>query len=203
MTDKLIKCSKCRKGIFYIPEGYTMGIKITCISCKKSKSTKTKTTRRTASANYAKIKKGRRLDVHPTYSFKSPTEANFARIMNFLNLEWKYEERAFSFDGYKRKPHVYIMDFEIIGQKAPPPSGFEHHNLENGYYEIKGYMTPQSREKLRRLKRHYQEEFKRTRVVIYNKYKKQDIEFCDKVGYQHMFYDELTKIFQPLIPEWE
>jgi len=193
MANRAVKCSKCKKGIFYLPDGYTMDLKVECIACHKGTKTK-KRTRQTAAASYAKMKKGVRPDIHPTYSFRSATEANFARIMNKLGVSWKYEERAFSFSGYKTKPHVYIMDFEIT-------EGCE--KLPAGYYEIKGYMTPQSRQKLRRLKKCYPEEFSRTIVVLYNKYKKKDIEFCKKLGYKIMLYDQLTEEFSKEIPTWE
>ena len=201
MVKRAIKCSVCKKGIFYLPDGYDMDLKIECVDCykktklKPSKRKKTKV-RQTAAASYAKMKKGVRPDVHPSYSFRSATEANFARILQFINVQWKYEERAFMFDkfGYKTKPFLYVMDFELLSSTKEFPAG---------YYEIKGYMTPASRQKLRRLKKCYPEDFKRTIVVIYNKYKKKDIEFCEKLGYKYMLFDELTSKFESLIPTWE
>jgi len=202
MVAKLIKCSKCRKEIFYIPDGYTMGLKVQCVACHKNLST-TKKPRMTLSASYARMKKGKRIDIHPKYSFKSATEANFARILNFLNLDWRYEERAFTFDGYKTKPHVYIMDFEILGQLDTPPKGFKNHGFNPGYYEVKGYMKAESRKKLRRLKKHYEEEYKKTTIILYNKYKKVDMEFCIKLNYPYDLYDGLTKKYKEYIPTWE
>src|SRR4030042_5065724 len=118
---------------------------IFCPTCNKTKSKKAKKTKttNTASGNYSKTVKGKRLDVHPTYSFKSRTEANFARILNYFEAGWTYEERAFTFDGYKRKPHVYIVDFQInkIKKNDYIPS--------DCFVEVKGYMNGQSREKLR------------------------------------------------------
>jgi len=202
MTDRIVRCSKCNKDIFYIPNSYTMGIKIQCVSCHNNKPT-VKKRPMTLSASYARMKKGIRPDIHHKYSFKSATEANFARILNFLNLDWRYEERAFTFSGYKTKPHVYIMDFEIIGHKGSCPLGFEDHNFEIGYYEVKGYMRPESRKKLRRLKKHYKEEYEKTTVILYNKYKKADIELCQKLKYNYNLYDALTKKYKEYIPEWE
>lgn len=194
MANRVVKCSKCKKGIFYLPDGYKMDLKVICVVCHKGN--KTKKTRQTAAASYAKMKKGVRPDVHDTYNFRSATEANFARILEKLRIKWKYEERAFMFDkfGYKTKPFVYVMDFELLSGTKEFPAG---------YYEIKGYMTPQSRQKLRRLKKCYPEDFARTTVVIYNKYKKKDIEFCEKLGYKYMLFDELTDKFSPEIPTWE
>lgn len=200
MVQRAVKCFKCRKNIFYLPDGYKMDLKVECVECHrkaKTKTTKTtKTVKQTAAASYAKMKKGVRQDIHSSYSFRSATEANFARILEKLGVQWKYEERAFMFDnfGYKTKPFVYVMDFELLSGTKEFPAG---------YYEIKGYMTPASRQKLRRLKKCYPDDAAKTTVVIYNKYKKKDIEFCENLGYKYMLFDELTERFESIIPTWE
>lgn len=191
MTDIPIKCNKCRKTIFYIPNEYEMNIPIICINCHDGRKPAAP---RTATANFAKVRKGKRVDVHPTYSFRSATEANFARILNYLNLEWKFEERVFTFPDRKVRPFMYIMDFEIIKGCS---------EIKKGFYEIKGYMKAADRQKLRLLKKYYPNEFKETTVVIYNKYRKKDIKFVDQQGYKYLFYDKLTKQYQNLIPNWE
>jgi hypothetical protein len=189
-----IRCSQCRKIICYIPAIYSMNIPIVCVNCHKGTPKKRRTM--TLTESYTKMKKGIRKDIHPSYSFRSATEANFARILNFVKAKWKYEERVFNFYdyGYKSAPFVYIMDFEIIGKNKLFPAG---------YYEIKGYMDGQARKKLRRLKKHYPKEFKETTVVLYNKYKKKDIAFCQKLGYKYLLYDSLTQQFKGLIKNWE
>ncbi len=204
---KVVCCSKCGKELFYMADGYKMATKIICIECgnkkiaKAAKKPKTETkTRITAASNYARTKKGIRKDLHPTYSFKSATEANFARILEHLKIGWKFEERAFTFDGYKNKPHVYIIDFELIPTGA---SKGPKELLNCRWVEVKGYMDAMSRNKLRRLKKHYPEEAKNTVVVVYTRSKKKDIEFCEKLGYRYMCYDELAKEFEPQIPTWE
>jgi hypothetical protein len=195
MTDKPILCKKCKKKLFYLPIGYDMGIKVLCAECHEG-GPKEKEYKTPIQASYVKMKKGVRKDIHPTYNFKSATEANFARILNYLGLQWKYEERAFSFSEYKTKPHVYIMDFEILDSDGVI-------GLPAGFYEIKGYMTGSARQKLRRLKQNYKEEASRTTVVIYNKYKKEDIKFCESLGYKYMFFSDLTDKYSKLIPTWE
>lgn len=189
--DLPIRCSKCKKISFYLPKEYSINVAIVCVGCHGGKKTKIK---ETLSQKFQKIKKGIRKDIHSSYFFRSPTEANFARILQILNIEWKFEERNFSFAGYKRKPFMYIMDFEIIKGNKLFPSGF---------YEIKGYLNSNGRQKLRRLKKCYPEEFKITTLVIYTKYKKKDIEFAESIGLKYMFYDELTKKFSNNIPFWE
>jgi len=197
-----VKCKTCKKPVIYIPIDYEMNIPIECVPCGTGK--KKAKPKATLTANYARTRKGVRPDIHPTYCFKSATEANVARIFEYLGLKWKYEERAFTYmsiydnpKGYKTKPWVYVMDYEIFqadnGNSLFPP----------GFYEVKGYMDPMSRKKLLRLKLNYPEEFSRTTVILYNKYKKKDIEFCKKLGYRYLFYDELSKEFEGRIPTWE
>jgi hypothetical protein len=203
--SRVINCSKCGRELFYLPDSYKMSCKVICVDCGNKTPKKKrvgKAVKRTAVANYAKIKKGIRKDIHPTYMFRSPTEANFARILDFHGAQWKFEERAFTFDGYKTKPYVYIMDFEVTsGPKRKKKELLE--DLEPGFYEVKGYMNVQSRKKLRRLKMKYPNDAQKTTVIIYSKYNKKDIELCEKHGYRYMFYDVLTKHYEPLIPTWE
>ena len=119
--------------------------------------------------------------------------------MTYLGLNWKYEERAFTFDGYKTKPHVYVMDFEILAhRKRKIPEGFKP-----GWVEVKGYMDARSRNKLRRFKKNYPEDAAKTTIVIYSQYKKKDIEFCQKLGFNYIFYDVLTKEYADKVPNWE
>lgn len=188
-----VKCSKCKRIIFYMSKAYRMDTDVVCPSCHVGRAPKKTTT--TASENYSKTRKGIRPDVHHKYSFKSATEANFARILNYIGCRWQYEERAFTFDGYKTKPHVYIMDFQITsgGTKELPV----------GFYEIKGFMTSASRQKLRRYKKHHPEEAANTTVVVYSKYKKKDVEFCKSLGLRVDFYDRLSQKYAPLISTWE
>ena len=203
---KIVSCSKCGTDIFYMPSNYEMSVEVLCLDCvenkPRKKRRKRKATRVTAASNYTRVKGGVRKDVHPTYYFRSPTEANFARILQYHSIDYKFEERSFSFIGYKTGPHVYIMDFEILSlprkHKNEAPEG-----LVPGFYEIKGYMDGKSRNKLRRLKKHYPDEHSRTCVVVYDKYRKKDMAFCDKQGYRHMIYGEMAKKYKELIPGWE
>lgn len=199
--SRIVCCSICGRELFYLSDGYKMATKIICVECGDKKVAANvkpgSKTIKTAAGNFARTKKGIRKDIHPTYNFKSATEANFARILKHLGIPWAYEERAFTFEGYKTKPHVYIMDFEIRGRKKLPDG------LEQGWIEVKGYMDARSRNKLRRFKKQYPEDAAKTTIVIYNKYKKKDIEFCEKQGFKYLFYDELTKKYADKIKGWE
>lgn len=195
-----IRCTKCKTAIGFMPTGYTIDIDILCIECNGGKKRKKSKTKRTASGNYSKVKGGVRPDIHPTLYFRSPTEANIARLLNHLNIQWKFEERSFSFHGYKTKPFVYIMDFEVtkIDNRKTLPDGFSP-----GFIEVKGWMNPASRQKLRRLKKQFPDEASKTTVIIYDKYRKKDIEFCKKLGYKYNFYDVLTKEYKDKVEGWE
>lgn len=194
VVNKSVSCSKCGKKVFYIPSTYAMNIPIVCVECHKGVKPNKSNNIQTVSGMYARVKKGKRIDIHPTYSFKSATEANFARILNLLGLEWRYEERVFTFPDRKRKPFLYIMDFEIIkGNDRFFP----------GFYEVKGFMNSESRNKLTLLKKVHPVEAAKTTVIVYTKYRKKEIDFCQKKGYKVFCYDELTKEFSPQIKTWE
>lgn len=195
----IVKCSKCKKQLFYLNDKYKMACPIVCIECGSKNPVRKKRRRPTATANFAKIKAGVRKDVHSTYYFRSPTEANFARILEYIGAKWKFEEKTFDFTrfGYQRKPFIYIMDFEVTSSKRLPDG------LKSGWIEVKGRMDSTSRNKLRRLKKCYPEEAARTTVVVWSKYKKKDIEFCKRLGYNYLLYDSLREKYEPKIPTWE
>jgi len=200
-------CKQCGQPLFFIPQNYQMGVEVTCIPCateirhrKRKLKTPVQAEKRTAVGNYARVKKGVRKDIHPTYSFRSATEANVARLLTYLGVTWRFEERSFTFDGYKNKPHIYVMDFQIdkIDKRKQCPA-----EITEGFLEVKGWMNPESKQKLRRLKKHYPAEAANTTVIIYDHYRKKDIEFCQKTGYKFLFYDVLTKEYATKIENWE
>lgn len=191
-----IKCNLCHKHAVYVP-AKNKDIEVVCLMCGgKTKKTVKKTVKtiRTASSNYANVKKGKRLDIHPTYSFRSATEANFARILQYLKQDFKFEERVFTFDGYKNRPFLYIPDFELTKNSKKFPKG---------WYEIKGWMDTKSRQKLKRFKKHYPEEASNLTVIVYRKSDRAATEFCKKLGVKILFWDQLSKEYKLLIPKWE
>lgn len=196
---KEVYCKKCGKALFYIPDGYEMSIKVLCIDCGNNKrSSKKKQKQRTAVDNYVRIRKGKRLDVHPTYCFRSPPEANFARLLSYLGkIDWKFEERVFTFaqEEYQRGPWQYIPDFEV--KKS------SHKIFTPGFYEIKGWMNPESRSRLRRFRKHYPKEAAKMTVILQRKSEKKATKFCIKNGFRVMYIDELAKEYAEHIPTWE
>lgn len=198
-----VRCSKCKSTIGFLPDEYELGVGMLCYECnsgKKKRRKKKTPVVRTATAGYAKVKGGIRPEIHPTYFFRSATEANVARLFDYLGVTWKFEERTFTFDGYKTKPWLYIMDFEIVkldGRKKAPDG------LRTGWVEVKGWMNGSSRQKLRRLRKRYPKDADKTTVILYRKGNKKDIEFCEKLGYSYLFYDVLTKEYSDKIKGWE
>ena len=193
-----IKCSKCGKDLFFLPVGYDMAFTVVCVECETKTDSKKKASPappvRTATANFARTKKGPRLDVHPTYSFRSATEANVARIFEYSKVQWNYEQRVFTFADRKVRPFQYIPDFEIVKGTVP---------FSPGWYEVKGWMDSESRGKLRVFKQKYPEEAARMTIILYRSGEKKNIEFCKNLGYRVLFFDQLTKEFAPIIPTWE
>lgn len=190
--NKKIRCKTCNEPLFYLPATYTMGVDIECCNCADGKK-KSKKTVRTAAANYAKTRKGKRPDLGDDV-FRSATEANFARILAKKGVEYKFEQRTFFFHDYKVKPFQYTPDFQIDKGDDEFPAG---------WYEIKGYMDGPSKSKLKRFRINYPEEAAKMIVVLYRQSDKKAIAFCKQQGYRYMFYDVLTKKYAAEIPTWE
>jgi len=45
--------------------------------------------------------------------FRSSWEANFARILNFLNINWEYEKKRFKLDNNSYCPDFYLSDYNL------------------------------------------------------------------------------------------
>jgi hypothetical protein len=189
--QKKVKCTKCGTPLFYLPNGYTMSFSVLCIRCEEGKPKKNPV--QTATQKFSRTKKGKREDLGDNV-FRSAMEANFARILNHLGIKYKFEERTFFFHNYKSRPYQYTPDFDISGSI----DGFE-----SGWYETKGWLDSQSRQKMRRFKKNYPEEAAKTVMVLYRKGDKKAIEFCQKTGYRYIFFDQLANKYAPYIPTWE
>jgi hypothetical protein len=92
---------------------------------------------------------GRREDLGGRY-FRSRWEANWARYLDFLvanradrTERWEYEPDTFTFP-VGRGTTSYTPDFKVWERGKPPV-----------YQEVKGWMDPQSRVRLRRMAQHY------------------------------------------------
>lgn len=103
-------------------------------------------------------KGGKRPDLGNVY-FRSSWEANWARYLNWLIeqgqvVRWEFEPDTFEFKSIKRGSRFYTPDFKVFN-----PSG----SIE--YHEVKGWMTPESKTKLKRMNRHYPE----VKIVLVDK----------------------------------
>ncbi len=99
---------------------------------------------------FGHARRGRRPDLGAP-CFRSSWEANYARYLTFLVqlgliARWEYEPETFVFPGVHFGPRLYTPDFKVT--------------LADGtvvYHEVKGWLDPESRCKLRRLRRCYPE----------------------------------------------
>lgn len=193
---KKVKCTKCSKPLFYLPAGYDMGVDIVCVECADGKSPKKKSTKKkvtqTASQRFANVRKGKREDLGDD-SFRSSSEANFARILKYLGVDYKFEQRTFFFHDYKVRPFQYTPDFEIVAN--------ENEFWSPGWIEVKGYMDSASRNKLKRFKKCYPEEAAKMTVVLHKN--KQAVEFCKKNDIRYVLYEDLMNQYKSVIDNWE
>lgn len=210
VAKSIVACDVCGTDLFYMASSYKMSTKVTCIACgskKGKRKRRRKTSVQSAASNYTRCRRGVRKDIHPTYCFRSASEANCARVFEYLGFEWTYELDEFMFDrwdsstgkGYKTPPYKYIMDFRV--KKAPKKAQKKYSlDLPVGYYEMKGYFDAKTRNKMRRYKKNHPDAFTKTIIILGTK---KDIEFCEKTGYKYIMYQDLVKLFEGVIPTWE
>lgn len=84
------------------------------------------------------------------YYFKSRWEVNFAAYLEWLRLkgqifEWSYESITYRFNGIKQGVVSYKPDFEVWETKSSKPI----------VYEVKGFMDPKSKTKLKRMAKYH------------------------------------------------
>ena len=121
-------------------------------------------------------KAGPREDLNDLF-FRSAWEANYARYLEWLKkkgeiFDWKYEPDTFWFFKIKRGVRSYKPDFKVWEKQDSKPY----------YIEIKGWMDPRSKTKLKRMAKYYPQ----IKIVI-----------VDRIQYR-----EIAK-WQRLIPGWE
>lgn len=88
---------------------------------------------------YSRCKGGTRLDLNQY--FRSSWEANIARILNYLCIEWKYEYKRFNFLEEKEGVLSYQPDFYLPKY--------------NKWIEVKGWMDEKSKRRLELFKKYY------------------------------------------------
>lgn len=103
------------------------------------------------------IQGGKRADLDSIY-FRCTWEANYARYLNQLEIEWRYEPKTFWFEGIKSGTVNYTPDFYLLD--------------EDKIVEVKGQWDGKSKTKLRRFRKYYPEEFAKLIVVTSDIYSK-------------------------------
>jgi hypothetical protein len=105
--------------------------------------------------------KGWRTVGHKRYYFRSLWEIQFAQTLEYykktFNIkDWEFEPETFAFpkDKYKAGPFYYLPDFKVY-----------ENNGKVTWYEVKGYMTKDSKKKLTRFKKHYPKE----KIIVISK----------------------------------
>ena len=88
---------------------------------------------------YSRCKGGIRQDLNQY--FRSSWEANIARILNQLNIEWKYEYKRFDFSKEKEGVLSYQPDFYLPKY--------------NKWIEVKGWMDEKSKRRLELFRKYY------------------------------------------------
>jgi hypothetical protein len=133
-------------------------------------------TSHTPGSIHPKGKGGKREDLGGLY-VRSRWEANWARYLNWLVAQgqisrWEYEPDVFEFVGIRRGTRFYTPDFKV-------------YNLDGTieYHEVKGWLTPGSKTKLKRMAKYHPN----VKVVL--------IEVT--------LYRSICKKMAPLIPCWE
>lgn len=81
--------------------------------------------------------------------FRSKWEANYALYLNFLIKQkqikkWEYEKDTFWFENIKRGIRSYTPDFKVF-----------NNDLSFEYHEVKGWMDPKSKTKIKRMAKYY------------------------------------------------
>lgn len=83
--------------------------------------------------------------------FRSKWEANYALYLNFLIrqkqiVRWEFEPQTFLFEKIRSGTRTYKPDFKVYKSDG----SFEFH-------EVKGWLDPQSKTKLKRMKKYFPE----------------------------------------------
>lgn len=130
-----------------------------------------------ATKMYSRAKRGIRGDIGDHF-FRSSWEANYARFLNLqfdrgIIAKWEYEVDTFWFEKIKRGMRSYTPDFKIWNKESD----------DSYYVEVKGWMDPKSKTKLKRMAKYYPQI---------------KIELVDQKAYR-----ELRRGYSGLIKGWE
>lgn len=103
---------------------------------------------------YSRCKGGYREDLN--HFFRSSWEANVARILNYLKIEWIYEFKRFYFENGDDGVMSYLPDFYLPQFDV--------------WIEVKGWMDDMSKTRLKKFKDEYPEESEKLMLICEKQY---------------------------------
>jgi len=184
-----VRCSVCKVVIGYDESKRALEFCLDCYLTQKKEDGKGKRSRKRG--GYVSAKQGVALDLPPPNNaiiFRSTWERNFARVLTLEGRDWTYERLVFTFPTAKRKPRSYIPDFYVAETDT--------------IWEIKGYLSPMDRVKIKRFKSNYPEEAGKLKICL-SRSNEAAITFCKSIDIKIVFIEDLKKAFSSLIPTWE
>lgn len=135
---------------------------------------------------YKHTKTGYRKDID--INVRSNWEANFIRILNAYKIKYEFEPTVFAFP-IKRGVKGYTPDFYLP--------------LTNEWIEIKGYLDPKSKTKIKRFKRYYPKEFENFTCIV-SKYAKEAVLFLEELSVPNIiYYEDIRSEYSENIIYWE
>ncbi len=91
--------------------------------------------------SYSRVKRGWRTIGGKRIHFRSSMEANYARFLTFMGIEWEFESKTFWFEKIKRGVLSYTPDFYLPATDS--------------FVECKGWMDAKSKTKLKRMRKYH------------------------------------------------
>lgn len=104
----------------------------------------------TTSNAYSRTKSGKRKDLGNQY-FRSSWEANIARILDYENIEWKYEYKRFYFEDESNNVLSYQPDFYLP--------------QFNKWIEVKGWFDEKSKIRIDKFEKEYENEYNNLIII--------------------------------------
>lgn len=146
-------CKQCKKEFekrkLYSPLKFN-SIKYCSLKCSQD-ATVGKINRVSNGSGYTCIQRGSYICSKGDHYFRSKWEANYALYLDFLVKQyeiekWEFEPEVFIFGEIKSGTRSYRPDFKVFKYDG---------SVE--YHEVKGYMDPRSKLKLKRMAKYYPE----------------------------------------------
>jgi hypothetical protein len=130
---------------------------------------------------------------HLGVSVRSSWENNVLLWLNKQKYKWEYEPEIFYFEDIKRGTRGYTPDMKVWkGKKS-----------DYFWIEVKGYLKPQDKTKIRRFKKRYPEEFAKLKVITKNA-NNAATKFYQELNIPILaYYDDLVKEYKDKLKNWE